>query len=205
MRIKPETIRTAAVAGCVLLAAVVVIGRGADKEKTGSTQRPAEQTPATPGKPRGFGRMVLDIGIVASDVDKSIAWYKALGFKEGLTIDVGEEDARDSGFSDGRPLRVRTMSLGEGPDSTNLKFLEFKDLALERSPGPYIHSALGVRYITIAVDDIGVALAKAAEHGIKPIEKGPIQGRSGFGKGFWLALLKDPDGNIVEMVSIKKS
>jgi lactoylglutathione lyase len=153
----------------------------------------------------GFSSARVDFGIVASDVEKSAAFYKAIGFKEVDGFDVPAEMGEKSGLTDkGKPFSVRIFQLGDGDDATNVKIMQFAGTAGQRPDNSFIHSALGVRYLTLYVDDMDAAVERARGVGAAPLAEGPYKLPAGFPEGVWLTCVRDPDGNIVEFVGPKR-
>jgi predicted enzyme related to lactoylglutathione lyase len=64
----------------------------------------------------------------------------------------------------------------------------------------FIHSSLGIRYLTILVKDMDAAVARAKKAGVEPMAKGPIALPEGLSAGVYLACVRDPDGNIIELL-----
>jgi catechol 2,3-dioxygenase-like lactoylglutathione lyase family enzyme len=160
---------------------------------------------AAADKPAGeFTSTTIDLGVVVSDVEKSVTFYKALGFTEIEGFDVPSDFATDVGLTDEQPFHVHVLVLGEGDTATKLKLIQF-----EKSPGSqidngYIHSSLGFRYLTIWVADTSAALARVKAAGAQPVAKGPVPLPAGFPEGVFLTCVKDPDGNMVELVGPRK-
>ncbi|QDV53411.1 VOC family protein [Gimesia fumaroli] len=152
-----------------------------------------------------FAKSTVDFGIVVSDLDKSLNFYKnALGLKEREPFEVTPEMGGDSGLSDNLAFKVYPLVLENDSTATNVKLMQFKDAPGKKVDNSFIHSSLGVSYLTIYVKDTTAALERAKAYGVKPIAKGPISLPEGFPKGIYLTLLRDPDGNLIELVGPKK-
>jgi catechol 2,3-dioxygenase-like lactoylglutathione lyase family enzyme len=148
-----------------------------------------------------FSSTTIDLGTVCSDAAKSAKWYKdVIGFQEIDGFDVPAEFAGEVGLSNKLPFHVHVLVLGEGTSATKLKLMEFKDHPGARVDNSTIHASYGFRYLTIFVKDLKTAMARAAEHGAKPIAQGPKPLPAGFPEGLGLAVYRDPDGNPVEIV-----
>ncbi|UCG57652.1 MAG: VOC family protein [Phycisphaerales bacterium] len=147
-------------------------------------------------KTSDFARTTIDIGIVASDVDKAAQFYKdALGFTEVPGFDVSAKMAGDSGLADYKPFRVRVLVLSEEETATRVKLMEFPDAPGKKVDNRFIHSSLGYSYLTIFVSDMNTAVKRAKDPGVIPV-KPPYH----LGGNNYLTLLRDPDGNFVELV-----
>ncbi len=151
--------------------------------------------------PAEFSRTSIDFGIVVSDIDKSVEFYKtALGFTEIEGFDVPAALGRDSGLAENFDFHVHVMVLGKDKNATKFKLMQFKDAPGKKVDNKYIHSSLGMSYTTIWVKDIDAAIARAKTFGAKPLAKGPVA----LPGDIYLAVVNDPDGNVIELVGPKK-
>jgi catechol 2,3-dioxygenase-like lactoylglutathione lyase family enzyme len=147
----------------------------------------------------------VDFGIIAADLNKSAAFYKALGFKEVEGFDVPAEMGLKSGLTDkNKPFSVRIFQLGDGDDATNIKIMSFPGTNVARPDRKFIHSHVGVTYFTLYVDDVDAAVARARKAGVAPLAEGPYKLPANFGDNVWLACIQDPDGTIIELLGPKK-
>ena len=109
------------------------------------------------------------------DIDRSVAFYEALGFEE-----IGRLPIRDEAINvfmglpgDGARLE---LTYNHGVDSYEL--------------------GTGYNHIAVTVDDIDGRLAELAAQGIEP-EKPPYTVREG---GSRLCFVRDPDGYRIELI-----
>ena len=152
-------------------------------------------------KAANFATNTIDLGMVVSDLGKSLKFYKeVLGFTEGSGFKVDKEFAADAGLANKLELEVHVLTLGEGSGATKLKLMEFKDNPGARVDNTFIHSSYGYRYLTIAVKDLNVAVEQANKAGGKLVGKCPVPLPKGFPAGLALANYRDPDGNLIELV-----
>ncbi len=155
----------------------------------------------TDGAKDEFARTTIDLGIVVSNVEKAAQFYKnALGFTEVPGFDVSKEMGGDSGLADYQPFHVRVLVLGNEASATKIKIMEFPKAPGTKVDNKFIHSSLGYSYLTIFVSDTTAAVERAKKAGVLPVKE-PYQ----LGEGnFYLTLVRDPDGNIIELVGPKK-
>ena len=113
-----------------------------------------------------------------TDIDRSIAFYNALGFEEVGRIPIGDE-----------AVNVFMNQPGDG-DSPRLE-LTFN----HGKTDPY-DIGTGYGHIAITTDDIHGALANLKEQGIEP-ERPPYSIREG---GNRLCFVRDPDGYRIEII-----
>jgi catechol 2,3-dioxygenase-like lactoylglutathione lyase family enzyme len=155
---------------------------------------------AEPAKPAAgpslYSRTTVDLGMVVSDLGRSLKFYRDdLGLVSAGSFDVTGDLARDAGLTDGKPLHVEVLALGEGETATKLKLLAFP--GAKGADSSTIDKALGVRYLTLLVKDMDAVLARMKERSIPVLAKGPV---SLPGGGAAIALVRDPDGNFIEFV-----
>jgi len=143
-----------------------------------------------------FSRTTIDVGVVVSNVEKAAKFYtEALGFTESSSFDVAAQMAGDTGLTDNKPFKVRVFALGKEPSATKLKVMEIPGAGSKPVDNQYIGSSLGIRYLTVSVSDLGRTLERLKQHGISPV-KPPYR----LGGNDHLILVKDPDGNIIELI-----
>jgi lactoylglutathione lyase len=112
-----------------------------------------------------------------TDIDRSVAFYEALGFQE-----VGRLPIKDEA------VNVFMNQPGDG-DMPRL------ELTYNFGVDSY-EIGTGYGHIAITTDDIHDALAKLSAQGIEP-EKPPYSVREG---GSLLAFVRDPDGYRIELI-----
>jgi lactoylglutathione lyase len=112
--------------------------------------------------------------------------------------------ATDAGLTDSRPLSIRVLVLGEGPEATKLKLMQVAGTLPRTGDNEFIHSHTGFRYLTIMVADTDAALARLAKLGVAPIAKSPIALPDSLAAGMHLTCVRDPDGNLVELIGPRK-
>ena len=152
-----------------------------------------------------FIKPTIDIGCVVSDLDRSIKFYTdAIGFKVAGEFSVPGDFAKDSGLTNSKELNIKILTLGgsDGEDATKLKLMQVKGSG-GKADHKSIDSTLGLSYITIFIKDTDKALAKLKEAGVKPIAKGPVTLPENLDPSLALTIVRDPDGNFVELVGPK--
>lgn len=159
---------------------------GQDDAKTTSAQDQASL----------FSRPMIDLGCVVSDADAAVKFYTtAIGFKEVKGFSVDAEFSTAVGLTDQKKLDVRVVKLGDGPGATQLKLLQIAGDS-QKPKNDFIHSSLGLSYLSIYVKDMDAAMQRLASAGSKPIaQPKPIPGTP-----VALVLVRDPDGNLIELI-----
>lgn len=149
-----------------------------------------------------FAKPVIDIGIVASDLAKSAAFYtNAIGFKEIAGFKVSGERAGEIGLTDNQPADIRVFVLGDDDNATRVKLMSFPNVPAKKPDQHFIHSTLGLSYLTVHVTDMSAALKRLEREHVEFRGKTPVD----LGGGTWIAVVQDPDGNFVELIGPRKN
>lgn len=144
-----------------------------------------------------FSKPVIDIGLVVRDVAASAKFYtNAIGFTEVPGFPVSAELGRKIGLIDGHPVNVRLFVLGEGELATRIKLLCFPNVPSKNPDQTYIHSTIGIRYLTIYVSSTQKALERLRKAGVSSIGETPLD----LGGGTKIIVVRDPDGNFIELI-----
>jgi catechol 2,3-dioxygenase-like lactoylglutathione lyase family enzyme len=148
------------------------------------------------GTKAAFSRTTIDLGLVVSDVEKAAKFYtEALGFKDAGSFDVAAQMAADTGLTDNHAFKVRVFALGDEPTATKLKIMQIPGANSKKVDTQYIGSSLGFRYLTVSVADLAKTMEQLKQNGIAPVKE-PYR----LGGNNYLILVKDPDGNIIELI-----
>ncbi|MHB8642255.1 MAG: VOC family protein [Gaiellaceae bacterium] len=110
-----------------------------------------------------------------TDIDRSVAFYEALGFEERRRMPIREE--------------AINVFMGLPGDTDKLELTYNFGVDVYELGSGYGHIAVGV-------DDLAVTLALLAEQGIEP-EREPYRVREG---GSLLCFVRDPDGYRIELI-----
>ena len=148
-----------------------------------------------------FSNYTIDLGVVVSDLEASLKFYKeAVGFTELPGFSVPGDYAKKVGLTDGKSLTIKVLVLGEGKTSTKLKLMQVEGADSKKSDNAYIHSQLGFSYLTIHVKSTEKALERLKKAGVETVAESPLLLPKPLPEGVGLTLVRDPDGNIVELV-----
>jgi len=112
-----------------------------------------------------------------TDVDRSVAFYEALGFEERRRLPIREEAVN--------------VFMGLPGDGDRLELTYNFD-----TPESGYEIGTGYGHIAVTVDDMDETLARLAREGIEP-EKPPYSVREG---GSRLCFVRDPDGYRIELI-----
>lgn len=148
-----------------------------------------------------FSRSSVDFGIVCSDVKKSVAFYRDIvGLRAIEGFDVPAELATDAGLADGHGVHIHVLVCEDSPTATRIKLMQFGDAPGAKPKNDFIHSSLGLSYTTFWVADMNASLARLKSADVGTLAKSPVE----LSGGMFLAVIRDPDGNFVELVGPKK-
>ena len=150
-----------------------------------------------------FSSATADIGIVVKDLEKSAKFYtETLGLTEVKSFSVPAEKAAGLGLTDNQPATIRVFVLNPKAKGPKTKF---KLMAFPKAPGKmqdqnFIHSSIGISYLTLFVTDMNKSVERLKTAKVKLLGKTPTD----LGGGNFIAVFHDPDGNYIELIGPKK-
>ena len=150
-----------------------------------------------------FVEATIDLGCVVSNLNASVKFYtEAIGFKVAGGFKVSADFAKDAGLTEGKALDIKVLTLGgaEGAEATKLKLMQVEGSG-GAAKNDHIDSTLGYSYISAFVKSTDAALARLKKAGVKPIARGPATLPAN--PSMSLTIVRDPDGNFVELVGPK--
>lgn len=112
------------------------------------------------------------------EIDRSVAFYEKLGFREIGRIPIGDEAINVFMGLEGEDMPRLELTYNHGVDSYDL--------------------GTGYNHIALAVDDLDSTLEALAAAGIEP-EKPPYR-PGGRTEGHRIAFVRDPDGYRIELI-----
>jgi catechol 2,3-dioxygenase-like lactoylglutathione lyase family enzyme len=181
--------------GLLLVGAIVLVANRV-RAVDGKAETPAHE----------FAQPTIDIGCFVSDPEASVKFYtEAIGFKEVRPFSVPGDFCKQVGLTAGEPLdNIRVLMLGDGPGSTKLKLSSIPGKRASAGKNEFVSSQYGFRYLSIYVRDIDAALARLQKAGVTPLAHGPAEISKEIAEGVYLACVRDPDGNLIELLGPKK-
>ena len=167
---------------------------------TSATPLAHSQEPAT-ASTGPFASLTADIGIVASDLEKSAEFYtEALGLTEIKGFTATPEKATAFGLTDHLGAAIRVFVPGDEPGATRLKLMSFPTATSAKPDKHFIHSTIGISYLTFRVTDMDATLKRLAEAKVKLLGETPAN----LSENVFLVTVKDPDGNFIELIGPMK-
>jgi catechol 2,3-dioxygenase-like lactoylglutathione lyase family enzyme len=151
-----------------------------------------------------FSSETIDLGICVSNIEKSAEFYKAIGFTEQEPFGVPADFAAEAGLTDRKPLKIRVFTLGKEKTATKIKLMQVEGTNPKASDNAFIHSQLGIRYLTVFVTDMNAAMDRLKKANVTALGRAPHPLPKGLPEGVFLTVFRDPDGNLIEFVGPKK-
>jgi catechol 2,3-dioxygenase-like lactoylglutathione lyase family enzyme len=158
--------------------------------------------PVLMGAEGDFSSKIISMGVVVSDLDKSLAFYtEVVGMvhMKQESFDVTAETGRKTGLTDNLAFRVEVLKLGSGAEATQFKLMSFGDKA-KKWDNRYISDHTGVQYLTIFVTELEPVITRIKAHKVKMLGETPTL----LNEDTYLILIKDPDGTFVELIGPMK-
>ena len=144
-----------------------------------------------------FSKNTFDLGVVVSDLDKAAKFYSdVVGMTEVKGFTAPAEVATRFGLTNNKAVVVRRFVMADMKNAPSLKLMAFPDAPPEKPDQKFIHSTLGFSYLTLFVNDMDAAVARAKKAGVKFEGETPAK----VGGPNFLAVIKDPDGNFIELI-----
>lgn len=151
--------------------------------------------PETPSQ-QAAARPVIDVGVVVSDMDRSLQFYQeVIGMTPARTLDLDADFGRRSGLTDARALHIEALKLEDSEQATEWKLMSFGD-ETPRQENEHIHDHTGVQYVTIQVTALQPILDRIRAHDVELLGETPIA----LGNDTHFALIQDPDGTFIELI-----
>src|SRR5436190_9772239 len=98
-----------------------------------------------------FSSKLIGLGVVVSDLDKSLDFYvNGIGMVKTGGFNINEDFAKRSGLSNGVPFSVTVLKLENSPDANEWKLMSFGKKTTHPKQN-FIQDDVGVQYITINV------------------------------------------------------
>lgn len=146
-----------------------------------------------------YSNGVIDLGLVVRDLDKSAKFYtEVVGLKEVNGFKVPGKVTGDFGLTDNQDVTARVFVALDagGKPSSKIKMMAFPKAQGKAPDQEFIHSTLGVSYLTLFVTDMDAMMVRLKKAGVKTLGKTPAP----IGGANRLTVFRDPDGNFIELI-----
>lgn len=154
-----------------------------------------------------FTSNIINMGLVVSDLEKSLRFYQdVLGMVEVPGFSINADFAKRSGLTGGIPFEVKILQTTTKDQITQYKIMSFKKPKawFWKWKHHFIQRGLGIRYITLIVDELDPILEQMKKHQIKALGSTPTPLQLGDQTESYL-LIQDPDGVFIEVIAPQKS
>jgi catechol 2,3-dioxygenase-like lactoylglutathione lyase family enzyme len=150
---------------------------------------------APDARAQAIDRPVIDVGVVVTDLDRSLQFYQdVLGMTTSRSFDLDADFGERSGLTDAQSVRIEALKLADSPDATEWKLMSFGN---ETTPAKsHIHDDIGMQYITIRVNDLTPYLERLRAHDVELLGETPIA----LDDTNHFVLIQDPDGTFIELI-----
>ena len=95
---------------------------------------------------------------------------------------------------------IRVFVLGEGEGATKLKLMSFPTAPGAKPDQSFIHSTVGISYLTLRVADMDATLARLKAAKVELLGETPAN----LSGNMYLTTVRDPDGNFIELIGPMK-
>lgn len=164
-----------------LLAAAALLCARAAAESTESTE---------------FTSETISIGVVVADVEKSVEFYtKVIGMKKTGGFSVDSAGGKRTGLTDGVPVSITVLKLGDSKTATEWKLMSFGKPA-SHPKQKHLQDDTGMQYITLHVKALKPILERIKANNVKLLGETPFP----MGGTTYFTLVQDPDGTFVELI-----
>lgn len=145
-------------------------------------------------KKNEFNSRPMDVGIVVSDMQKSLEFYtKVIGMTELGPWHVTPEISKSAGFTDGKAVDIINLKLNDEPGAPQYKLAKIQGVESETLSHSF---RPGLRYLTLRVGDVAPYLNRIKEHNIELWGDSPLD----FPEyDYSVLILQDPDGAMLEI------
>jgi catechol 2,3-dioxygenase-like lactoylglutathione lyase family enzyme len=143
-----------------------------------------------------FSSKVINIGVVVSDLDRSLDFYvNGIGMTKTGGFALDQDFTKRSGLSGGVPFSITVLKLENSPEATEFKLMSFEKKAVHRKL-TFVQDDLGVQYVTINVKSLKPIIESLTKLKVKFLGSTPTP----LNKDTHFLLVQDPDGTFIELI-----
>lgn len=143
-----------------------------------------------------FSSKLIGLGVVVSDLDKSLDFYvDGIGMVKAYSFTINEDFSKRSGLSNGVPTVVNVLKLEDSPEANEWKLMSFGKGATHPKQ-EFIQDDTGVQYITINVKALKPVIERLKEKNVKFLGDTPTP----LNDHLDFVLVQDPDGTFIELI-----
>lgn len=144
-------------------------------------------------------KSVFHININVTNFERSLAFYKMLGFKVVLDLGEGPNQGNDVGLNIPNSIaKAALLALSDDPRATRFDLIEWKQPRTEGVPYPHLYH-VGASRIALFAKNIEEEYARLKAEGVAMVSE-PVTIRFGNKAGAKFFCFKDPDGTFLELI-----
>ena len=163
---------------------------------TGSFMATANVDTVEPIKVSDYKTPVIHIGVVVSDLARSMSFYQnIMGMIKITQYDLNGDISRRTGLANGLPFTIEVLKIEDSAQATEWKLMSF-DKKANHPKQEYIFDDTGMQYLTVIVNDLKPFVKRFEEHNIKLLGQTPTD----ISAELSFVLIQDPDGNFIELI-----
>ncbi|MBM4259418.1 MAG: VOC family protein [Deltaproteobacteria bacterium] len=144
-------------------------------------------------------KSIFHINVNVKNFDRSLAFYKNLGFK--LVLDIGEGPNKGNDVGLGIPnsvAKAALLSLSDDPRATRLDLIEWKKPPTDGTPYAHLYHT-GIARIALFTKNLDDEYTRLKADGVECVSE-PVVIRFGSKAGAKFFCFKDPDGTFLELI-----
>jgi glyoxylase I family protein len=149
-------------------------------------------------------KSVYHININCTNLERSLEFYKRLGFRE--VVDFGEGGSPEMGKGLRMPAdsraRARLLKIGDDPYCSHIDLIEWINPRSDKPPYEKLNN-LGIARVCFYSKDLEKDLEELKGKGVKIFSE-PLTVRYKGGQSS-VVCFEDPDGTVLELVQFKKT
>ncbi len=144
-------------------------------------------------------KSIFHININVKNFERSLEFYKMVGFKVILDIGEGPNKGNDVGLNiPNSRARAALLALSDDPRATRIDLIEWKEPQTAGAPYPHLYHA-GAARIALFAKNIDEEFARLKAQGVEMVSE-PVTIRFGNKAGAKFFCFKDPDGTFLELI-----
>ena len=156
----------------------------------------SQSAPSTSSATSNFTSKLIGLGVVVSDLDKSLDFYvNAIGMVKAYSFKIGSEFSKRSGLANGDSTSVTVLKLENSPEANEWKLMSFGKKASHPKQA-FIPDDTGVQYITINVKALKPIIERLKQRNVPFLGSSPTP----LNKAAHILVVQDPDGTFIELI-----
>lgn len=144
-------------------------------------------------------KSVFHVNINVKNFERSLEFYKMVGFKVVLDLGDGPNKGNDQGL--GIPnsrARAALLALSDDPRATRIDLIEWKQPQTDGTAYPHLYHA-GIARIALFTKNLDEEYTRLKANGVKMVSE-PVTIRFANKAGAKFFCFKDPDGTFLELI-----